>query len=278
MSNENALATQERPLTIREPSPAALLDSAIERGMSPEGIEKLVNLYTRMDDRRREQAFGDALTELQRECQNVKAIKPVMNKAEKGGGVRFSFAPYEEIMAEVKPLLEKYKFALSFDSDFLEGGRVQVFCKLTHEGHSQTSRFACRVGDGPPGASAPQGDGAAVTYAKRFALCLALNIVVDKIFDGADARPIGDFIPPEMAADLERRAEKFPKKIPFLLALGEAETFQQLCQGAYKRVNKALVKWETAAKEQPASNPPASPKPLPPNPGTAPCDSEGNLL
>jgi hypothetical protein len=253
----DVLTVTEQGLPVREPSPAAMLDRAIEMGMDPGGIEKLVNLYTRMDDRRR-----------------VKALRAVLNKAEKGGGVRFTFADYEAISDEVEPLLAKYKFAHSYDAEFLEGGRMQVSLKLTHGGHSQVTRFPCRIGDGPPGASAMQADAAAVTYAKRFVLCLALDIVVEKIFEGADARVVGDSISPAMAADLEKRAEKFPKKIPFLLALAEAETFAQIPQGAYRRVNKALSKWESGPKEQ--SAPAALPASL--SPGKAPCDHEGNLL
>ena len=274
---DNQIAVRQdepSPLAIREPSVPAMLQLAIERRMDPAGLEKLTDLFIKMDDRGREQAFAEAFIALQEETKKVKAMNPVMNKPDKGGRVRFTFANFESIMGEVETPLKNNNFSISFDSEFMEGGRVQVSCTLTHiKGHSRVTRFACRVGSGPPGASEAQADGAAVSYAKRFALCLALNIIVDKIFDGTDARPIGDFIPAEMAADLERRAERFPKKIPFLLDFAEATTFQEISQGAYKRTAKKLSQWEAALKEMPQR--PAAPTA---SPGRAPCDAEGNLL
>lgn len=279
MSDKTLTVTQEEPLAIREPSPAAMLDRAIAAGMPADVIEKLTNLYIKIDDRMREQNFGDALMELQRDCEKVKAMRPVMNKEDKGGGVRFTFADFESIMDEVGPRLETHKFAITFDSEFIADGRVRVDCKLTHGGHSAVTRFACRVSDGSRiGQSMSQMDGAAVTFAKRYALCLALNIVVDKIFEGGDARAVGDTIPKEMSADLERRAARFPNKIPFLLALAEVETWEQVPQEAYKRVNKALGRYEASVKEMPQRPATATPASLKQSPGTAPTDSEGNLL
>ena len=64
------------------------------------------------------------------------------------------------------------------------------------------------VGEREAGVRERQADGAAFTFAKRYALCAALNIVVDK---DADARLLGDTITPEEADDLQRRArERWP--------------------------------------------------------------------
>jgi len=116
----------------------------------------------------------------------VQALVPVPDK---DGNAKFYFAPYEEIMRQVRPLLVRHGFAVMFDSDFKEGKdakdtRLAMRCKLMHKGgHSTTTTSMHRVG-AVYGANDAQNDGATATFAKRYALCSALNIVVEKDTDG----------------------------------------------------------------------------------------------
>lgn len=178
---------------------ARMLSAVIDKGVTQESVgalKELCALYERMQDRDAERQFAEAFVKLQAELPRVQAVRPVPDKH---GNVKYHFAPYEDIMDEIRPFLEKHGFGVTFSSDFRDG-RVFQTCTLQHAGgHKKSNTFGARIGSGPPGSSDAQGDGAASTYAKRFALCDALNITITKDVDGAnqDARSLGAFIVPD---------------------------------------------------------------------------------
>jgi ERF superfamily len=173
-------------------------------------LDKLTGLMERFEAKRNERFFNEAFVALQREMPKVQANRPVMNSEKSGGGLRYKFAPYEDIMAQVQPFLMKHGFTVSYSQRY-DGPRIIVKCVLRHaKGHHVENECAVRIGKGPPGATETQGDGAASTYAKRFALCDALNIVIGKDTDGGqddDASVDGANITKEQADDFRRRVK-----------------------------------------------------------------------
>lgn len=181
---ESLIATSQAPV-------AKMLEAVIAKGVTAESVgvvERLVDLYERMQAKDAEKQFAAAFVALQSDMPPIQAVKPVPNR---DGTIRYKFAPYEEIMDKVKPFLQKHGFTLTFSMSYAEG-RVTQNCTLMHVGgHSRTNQFMARIGSGPPGSSEAQGDGAAATYAKRQALCDALNIVVEHDNDArAEGKPI----------------------------------------------------------------------------------------
>ncbi len=185
MKNEPAQTAElslvaEQPLTVQ---PAQMLKAVIDKGVTAESVgvvERLVALYERMTDKDAERQFAVAFAKLQSEIPAINAVREVPNN---DGSVRYCYAPYEEIMAKVRPVLLRNGFTVTFSSAVTDTRIVQS-CTLQHiSGHKRTNNSAARIGKGPPGSSDAQGDGAASTYAKRFALCDALNIVVERDTD-----------------------------------------------------------------------------------------------
>lgn len=193
------------------PMPVAqMMQMMIEKGITSENVlalEQLVKLQERLMDKDAEKQFASAFVALQAEMPKVEATRPVPNK---DGSIRYHFAPFEEIMRQVGPFLKKHGFTVTFSTDYSAPtsatgpSRLIKSCTLQHTGgHSRTNTFAVRVGNGPPGSSEAQGDGAASTYAKRFALMDCLNIVCIGLDD--DARAEGGEITPEQARSLFER-------------------------------------------------------------------------
>ncbi len=113
-----------------------------------------------------------------------------------------------------------------------------VTCTLIHQsGHSRSNKFACRIGSGALGCSEAQADGGSMTYAKRFALCAALNIVIEQDTDGADPN---ETITPEQAEELRQRAlackADLAKFVKFLGVSG----FDEIRAKDYGKADKAL--------------------------------------
>lgn len=160
-----------------------------------------MDLYERNEKRESEKSFARALTELQGETIRVQATKAVDVK---NGVPRYTFAPYEEIMQMVQPMLTRHGFSITFDTK-VDAERLTSVCTLTHKaGHSRSNQFSVRFSK-PPGCSDAQGDMSTKSYAKRGALCDALNIVVDH---DDDARMIGKPIGGALALELQERVQK----------------------------------------------------------------------
>lgn len=206
----NQLAVSQQQLAIA--SPAAMMAEIIKGGITEANVtvmERLMAMQERMEAAAAVQERNVAFKSLQEETSPIQASAVVPDK---NGGVKFRFAPYEEVMAMVRPLLAKHGFSVRFSSERLEKS-VKVTCFLHHISGAPAieNHFEARIGNGPPGANESQADAAAKTLAKRNALCDALNIVVERE-TGNDARAMGSDITPDQAADIQRRVETITPK------------------------------------------------------------------
>lgn len=225
-----------------------MLQSVIDKGISQENVaafEKLVDLHVKMQDRAAEQEFARAFVALQGEMPAIKAMRPVPNN---DGSVRYKFAPFESIMEQVSPHLQRHGFTVSFSTDYAENRLVKI-CTLQHiSGHSKQTRFAVRIGKGPPGSNETQADGAASTYAKRYAFCEMLNITIDR---DKDANADGDCISPEQADSLRQRVYDVKADEERFLKYAQAASYEEIPSSMYVQLDQMLRQKEEKAKREP---------------------------
>jgi hypothetical protein len=182
--------------------------------------------------------FNRAFVALQKDLPAIQATKPVPNN---DGTVRYKFAPFEELMKVIQPYLTRHGFSVTFNSRSDEG-RLCEICTLIHEGgHERSNEFSVRIGKGPPGSSETQADGAAMTYAKRGALCNCLNIVIEK---DDDARNIGTRITPEQAKSLRERVQATASDEKAFLKYAGAATFEDIETGMFATLDSNLRRKE----------------------------------
>lgn len=221
------------------------MQAIIEKGVTTDNVtalEQLCSLYERMQDKDAERAFNKAFAELQSKMPRVVATKPVPNK---DGTIRYRFAPYEEILEQVQPFLTQHGFSVSFNTKPVESDRLAVICTLRHiSGHSQSNEFAVRIGNGPPGATLTQADGAAKTYAKRGALSDALNIVVDH---DDDAKMIGKPIGQALAEELQARVKACGANEEEFLKFAGAAHYEAISDDRYDTLDALLTRKERGA-------------------------------
>lgn len=231
MSEKNTpelqVATREASIKPVEPSVAQILSAAVSGGVTPDNVEvveRMMALMERNEARQAEKDFAGALADLQAETCRVSATRAVDQRPD--GSCRYRFAPYEEIMAAVQPMLSRHGFSISFDTETGDQ-RLTSVCTLTHRGgHSRQNRFAVRYGK-PPGSSDAQGDMSTKSYAKRGALCDALNIVIDHDDDGRnDGSP--EPITANEAADLRAKCEEVGADKAKFLAFADAKSFEEI--------------------------------------------------
>jgi hypothetical protein len=244
-STETLFSDSEMPqhqLAVVPANPAELIREVIKSGLNSESVgvvERLVALAERQEARQAEKDFNAAFNALQSEMPSVVADREVPDKQ---GNLKYKFAAFEDIMAQVKPLLLKNGFSLSFSMDFKEGRVIQQ-CRLSHSGgHSRTNTFMARPGSGPPGSSEAQGDGAASTYAKRFALCNALNIVCERDTDGADARKEGAPITEDQALYLEDLVKQTKSDKAAFLKYAGAASYNEIGSERFDQLSRSLNK------------------------------------
>lgn len=248
MSDQALQRVESGPVDMvrQTPSVADMLQAVIQGGVTEQNVgavAQMVQLYERMQALDAEKQFAAAFVALQAEMPKVQATRPVPNR---DGSVRYKFAPFEDIMNQVGPILQRHGFTVSFSSDFKDGakdGRLLQTCTLQHVGgHKRSNTFSVRVGQGPPGSTDTQADGAANTYAKRFALCDALNIVIAHL--DSDARIEGGSITKEQADELERRVHETNSDVAAFLRFAGANTFAEIAAVKYDILDQFLTKKE----------------------------------
>lgn len=162
--------------SIIQPSAELLIGQAIQKGVTVDTMERLMAMRRELKAEKAEEAYHSAMAEFQAECPIIKKTKKVLNKPEKGGGVRYTFAPLDSIIQQVKPLIQKYGFSYTVDT-LVEDTWVTAICKVIHKlGHSETSSFKIPM-DPEAFMSQAQKFASALTFAKRYAFCNAFGIL-----------------------------------------------------------------------------------------------------
>jgi len=216
--------------------------------LDPGKIDKLLDVQMRVIARQAEQEFNRAFVQLQARLRPITATRVIRGK---DGSVRSRYASYEEIMEHLRPLLLEAGFAVTRDH---EAWDKQVTCSMTllHAGgHSRTNSFTVRTAGGPPGTSSEQADGSAASYAARYALRDALNLVYIEP-DQDDARKVGSPISEEQAASLRSRVRAAGiDELKFLQyaqvevdGAPSAEHYNAILSGLYPRLDRLVSERE----------------------------------
>lgn len=241
MTTQALATTQNQQLAV--PSVAMMLQGVIDKGITAENVsalEQLVGLYERMQAKSAAIEFAEAFRALQRDIPNIKAIRPVVDKH---GVTKYKIAPFEDIMEQARKPLDTHGFTVSFSSDIAEGGRIVKTCILQHtSGHKKENTYAVRIGGGPPGATESQADGSAHSYAKRGALCDALNIVIERL--GDEAGEEGAPITQQQADNLRDRVRATGSDEVRFLAFAQAKTFEDIMDTRFDALDEFLHRKE----------------------------------
>jgi hypothetical protein len=172
-------------------SPTELIEFAIANKLPAAELKELVGLHERMEDRIARRAFFEALRNFQRECPPIKKNKTATIPTKSGGSYSFKYAELDEIERHVKPYLDEYDLAYSFDTSVDEKGTLLTnVCTLRHTlGHSERSSFTLPTAS-ESAMTHQQRFAAANNFAKRQTLAGVLGIsITDKEVPDEDVDP-----------------------------------------------------------------------------------------
>lgn len=148
-------------------------------GIDTDKLSKLMELQERWEARQSEKMLADALANFQSTCPS--AIKS--RKSDRG-----QFASLDDIMFAIRATLAANGLSVSFDTNTPEAGKLTAVCHVMHRDGGRFSREVTVPVDSAMRANDTQKMGSAISYAKRYALVAALNIIVsDHDDDGQGA-------------------------------------------------------------------------------------------
>lgn len=154
-----------------------LISQAISQNVPVETMERLLAMRRDLKAEYAKEQFDAALSQFQGECPVIGKDKQVSFDSKRtGGNTSYKYAPLDSIIKQVKPLLSKFGFSYSFDTQ-VENNRTINLCKITHkDGHSETGKFEVPI-DTTAFMNEQQKFGSANTFGKRYAFLNAFGIL-----------------------------------------------------------------------------------------------------
>lgn len=167
-------------LTQNEQIQNALMEVVKNPEIDPVRLEKFLDLQIKMEDRQNLQAFNDSFAKFQEECPIIPKTKKVAF-----GKVDYSYAPLDEMVYLIKPIMGKN--GLSFSFNLASEDSMMILTTIISHKNGCTKDFQyffnplhddARMNDS-------QRRKSAITFAKRSALENALGIVTAECDDDA---------------------------------------------------------------------------------------------
>jgi len=182
MNQQTLISSPTNEVATTQPD---FLTLAIERGVDADALEKLVALHERLEARKAEQAFNEALQQFQERVPVIPKNKRVNYATKQGGKVDYSYSTFDHVADTIRPLMTDLGLHYSFSTEPMDGKRLMVKCIVRHiDGHSIESTFPVDV-DSTAKMNIQQQMASATTYAKRYALIQALGITTADTDDDA---------------------------------------------------------------------------------------------
>lgn len=209
MTNDVMVKQDQLPMAVSE---SAQIISVIERAaMNPDvdidKFERLMAMSERMEAKRAESAFSQAMSDAQAE------MRPISADAT-NPQTRSKYATYAKLDSALRPIYTRHGFSLSFDTgEGAPADMVRVLCYVAHRaGHTRTYHV-----DMPAdGKGARGGDvmtkthavGAGMSYGMRYLLKMIFNVAVgEDDTDGNPPMPTIELVSQEQVSELRKAAQ-----------------------------------------------------------------------
>lgn len=217
-----------------------LLHLAIEKGAGVDALEKLVGLHERVTAREAALEFARQLADFQANCPPIGKVKTADIMTRSGGKYSYTYAPLEEIVRVVKPLLVARGFSYGWDSD-VTGAQLKVTATLRHvNGHFVTASFTLPI-ENASAMSPQQKVGAALTFAQRKTLESVLGLNTTEEDSDAVAREIDPTpITVDQVLELDDLITESGTNLPRFLKYLAVETLEQLPAARFAEAKAAL--------------------------------------
>lgn len=175
---DTALVVDERTQDVAVQGESSAIMSLIERAARDESVdidkmERLFDMHERMTARHAKEAFHTALAEMQTELPEITKRGETRDKEK---NLMYSYAKWEDINREIKPVLSRFGFGLSFRIEPDQTG-LKITAILSRCGHTEETSIIQSLDMGGAKMNANQARGAATSYGKRYTAGALLNLI-----------------------------------------------------------------------------------------------------
>lgn len=241
-----------------EMTPLTMIERAIDRGVTPEVLEKLLALQERFEATQARKEFEASM------AQAKAKFKPIVKK-HNGYGSRYKYEKLPDVTAAIDDALFEHGLSYDWDTQVDPDGKVAVTCILRHEaGHV---RHCARLAEYPKDVADPKANmngaqrlAATVTYLQRATLKASLGLAVGDDTDGrVDAPDQAGSITADEYQFIKQLIEDTDSVEAKVLAFVSAEHLETLTQAQYRMALAALQKRAKQMKSTGGGNAAAKP-------------------
>jgi hypothetical protein len=218
----------------------ALIAIVQRTDIDPDRLEKFMDLQFKMEDRQNEQAYNSAMAGFQAECPIIKKSGKVKFTSASGKETKYDFAPLDEIISIIKPILPKFGLSYSFDVKTVDANKSKIITSIRHKnGFCKDTDYEFDTIHDDQRMNLSQRRKSAVSFAKRAAIENALGIVTANEDDDA-RRAIDNNISKDQLEEIERLLTQTGVTKSAFLAYLKSEKFEELSEYDAKKAILAL--------------------------------------
>ena len=222
--------SESRELAQTPTNPMQLLQLAMSGDVDVAKLERLMELQERWEQKQAREAFNAAIAEFQGSVPEIEKKRGV--KMTRGDGpADYYYASLDDIMRTIKPYLVSCGISVSFSAEVLDTGNLHVECSVRCGSHAESSHMTLPI-PAEMRVNATQKMGAAMSYAKRYALCAALNLVIAD--EDNDAAVLSDFIDDAQKRELKRLIDESGADVARFLAKFEVDELAEMTVSQYR--------------------------------------------
>lgn len=223
-------------------SESGALISLIERAARDPSVdidkmERLFQMYERVEQRRAVQAYNAAMAAAQEEM-------PAVVKNRENNHTKARYADLYAIADECLPIIHKHGFGLSFaECTATAPGCMGISCRASHSGgHAEVYTFNVPVdatgSQGKTNKTQTQAYGSTFTYGRRYATCGVFNIIItDK--DGNSSAGDG-LVSAEQKSEIEALIRDTEANIGWICERYEISDISQMTTAQFKEAKAGL--------------------------------------
>lgn len=181
MSDQNQIAIANQQTQMQAGTPTNMLEivsrAALDPNVNVEKMQGLLDVQERMMNKQAEIEFNQDFIAMTAELPRITKTSAIVHS----GKTIAKYAKYEDIDQFIRPIMQKWNFAVSYNTQ-PNGNTIIISATLRHRGgHSITDTIPLAI-DASGAKNNVQGVGSTIAYGKRYLIGMLLNLV----FEGED--------------------------------------------------------------------------------------------
>jgi len=235
--NDKDTITQEVAVANTDRSPAALMMTAIAKGLDLDKVEKAMALQERWEANEARKAYHDAMAGFKEDPPEIEKDRKVKFQTSKGL-TEYNHASLANVTQKINSSLSKHGLSAGWKVSQADK-QITVTCTITHRlGHSESTSLSASPDDS--GSKNPiQAVGSTISYLERYTLLALTGLATHEIDDdGKSSNGEPAYITTDQAIELNDLLKETAADIKKFLEYVSSESVEKIPATSY---NKALI-------------------------------------